>query len=288
MQKIFLIIALFFFGFVQQVSAHAEGLTPFLKINGQYPDVNQIQKEAIVPSSFSVPEDTSKQKFTINEEISFNIDTSVLSNVYSEEVMQSLTYEWDFGDGTTAQGTEVRHMYGQMGSKVLTIYVDFNDPEVTFTKQPIESVQIDVLPNKEYVLPEPKILVNKKELRLESEEVNMQNPITFEAEIKNKPSSEVASYMWDFGEGGKSNEKKAVHTYTTDPAITTPVLKVTDKNGFTVYTFGMLTNGKNTEGYTFATNTVGTIILGAQALVLLIGVTWFIVVVRKKKHTKRV
>jgi hypothetical protein len=287
MEKIFLLIALFFFGFVQQVGAHAEGLTPFLRINGEYPEVNQIQKEAIVPSSFSVPEDVSKQKFIIREEIAFTIDTSVLSNLYSEEVLQTITFEWDFGDGTTGQGTEVKHTYSQMGSKVLTIYADFNDPEVTFAKQPIESVQIDVLPSKEYILPEPKILVDRRELGLESDEVNMQNSITFEADIKNKPSTDIASYTWDFGEGGKSNEKKAVHRYTTDPAIVTPVLKVTDKNGFTVYTFGMLTNGKNTEGYTFATNTVGTIILWAQALILVVGVTWFIVAVRKKKHTKR-
>ncbi len=268
---------------VGQVSAHAEGLTPFLKINNEYPEINPVNKEAVVPASFSIPEDSAKGTYLINEPIKFSIDTAVLTQIYSEDVLTNLVYEWELGDGSVAQGTDVKHTYKKAGSMVLTIYVDFNDPEVEFARQPIETVQINVLPNKEYTIAQPVISVNRRELAARSEEVNMQNSITFEASVKNQPTAEIVSYAWDFGEGGRSTEQKAVHTYTTDPSIVTPILKVTDKNGFISYAYGMLTNGKSTEGYTFATNTVGTVILGIQAIVVVIGIIWFAIVVRKKK-----
>jgi hypothetical protein len=287
MQKVLSLIAIFFFLSVQQVSAHAEGLVPFLTVNGSYPDVHPIQKETIVPKSFSVPEDIAKEKFLVNEEIAFVIDTSVLSRIYPDDVLSTITYEWEMGDGSIKQGTEVKHAYKQIGSKVLTIYAKFEDPNVELPPQPIEVVQLEIVPNKNYILPEPIIVADRKELDIKSHEVNMQNPIRFEAKIKNQPTADIVSYAWDFGEGGTSTEQNPIHTYTTSPEIVSPVLKVTDKNGFAVYTFGLLTNGKNTAGYTFATNTVGAVILGVQSFVVVIGVIWFVWAVRKKKHTKR-
>lgn len=271
---------------VQQAGAHAEGLLPFLTINGEYPDINPIQKESIVPQAFSVPEDIAKKNYLVHEEIVFSIDTSVMLRVYSQEVLDTVIYEWELGDGTSASGTEVKHTYKQIGSKVLTIYAKFNDPEVTLPPQPIETVQMDIVPDKNYSIPEPGIYTNRRALQQDSYEVNMQNPVSFEAKMKNNPTAEIASYTWDFGDGGKGIGERAVYTYSTDPAIVAPVLKVTDKNGFSAYTFGILTNGKNTQGYTFATNTVGTIILAVQAGVLLIGGIWFFIVVRKKKREK--
>lgn len=286
MKKIIACAAVFFFASVQSVSAHADGLLPFLTINGAYPDVHPIQKESIVPQTFSVPEDVAKQRYRVNEELSFAIDTSVLLRIYSQEVLDTVTFTWEFGDGTVGEGIEMKHAYKQIGSKVLTIYAKFDDPQGSLPPQPIETVQIDIVPDKNYQVPEPVIQADRRELDMDSHEVNMQNPVSFEAVIKNQPTAEVVSYTWDFGEGGKSSEQKAIYTYTTNPAIVAPVLKVTDKNGFSAYTFGILTNGKNTAGYTFATNTVGTIILGVQAAVLLIGGIWFFLAVRKKKRKK--
>lgn len=286
MQKAILLVLLFFFASVQQVGAHAEGLIPFLRINGTFPDMNPVRKETVVPTSFIVPEDLATERFSVNKEITFFIDTPVLRQVYADDVLNKITYKWELGDGTTATGTEVKHTYKQIGSKVVTIYADFNDDTVA-KPQVIEIVQLNVFPDGTYVLPEIIITANQKAFRNESQEVNMKAPIAFNVETKNKPTGDTVSYMWDFGEGGKSSEKNPVHTYTTDPAIVTPIVKATDKNGFIVYAYTMLTNAKNTEGYTFATNTVGAIILGVQAVVVIVGVIWFVLAVRKKKYTKR-
>jgi hypothetical protein len=286
MKKLIALIAVFFFVPVQQVSAHAEGLTPFLQINGEYPEIHPIQEESLVPKAFSVPEDIAKESYLVNEEIEFTIDTSVLSKVYSEEVLNTIVYEWELGDGSIKEGTNIKHKYSSMGSKVLTIYARFNDPSVELPPQPIETVQVNIIPDRSYKIPEPVIRANKKDLSRDSHEVNMQIPVAYEAVIKNQPSADIVSYSWDFGEGGKGSEQKVVYKYTTDPAMVAPVLKVTDKNGFTAYTFGILTNGKGTAGYTFATNTVGMIILGVQAIIVVVGVFWFMMVVRSKKKKK--
>lgn len=287
MNKLLIAVAFCFFASVQQVSAHAEGLTPFLSINGVSPDMHPLQKESIITTSIVIPEDLAKESYLINEPVSFTIDTDVLAKVYSEDALSTITYEWDFGDGASAEGTAVRHTYTSIGSKIVTIYANFNDPEAGLPPQKIEIVQVNIAPDASYTLPQPYIIANNKALDGDSHEVNMQNPVAFDVQFRNTPSADIASYQWDFGEGGKSTAKKAVYRYTTDPAIVTPVLKVTDKNGFIVFTSGLLTNGKTTEGYTFATNTVGAIILGVQALVVVVGVAWFGFVIWQQKHKRK-
>lgn len=286
MQRFILIFILFCMLFVPQVHAHSADSQPFLKVNGVYPETHPVQKETIVPKNFSIPEDVVKKPVLVNKEVLFTIDEEVFASVYEEDVLKTLTYQWDLGDGTTAEGTEVKHTYKSMGSKVITILVDFNDPQVEFAPQPIESVQLDVLPNTDYIIPEVVIRANNQELPDDFIEMRLQAPVKYEAIVKNKPSAEVISYTWDFGDGDTSTEQQIVHTYAGQPLLAAPVVKVTDKNGFTTYAFGLINNNNDAGGFTFPANTVGAIILGVQAVAVIVGVGIFIWAVLSQKKKK--
>ena len=66
----------------------------------------------------------------------------------------------------------------------------------------------------------------------------------------------------------------------------TPVLRVTDRNGFVSDAFVLLTNDANAAGVTLDTNLTGTIILGVQVLIIVVGGMWFVLSLRKKKRRK--
>lgn len=266
--------------------AHSADSEPFLKVNGQYPEMHPLQKETIVPKTFSVPEDFVKDPMLINKEVSFTLDETVLATIYEEDVLQTMVYQWDLGDGSTAEGTDVKHTYSSAGSKVITISVLFKDPQVELPPQPIETVQLEVLPDQQYQIPQVVVKANNQELPADFVQMRLQNPVKYEAVIKNKPSADIVSYTWDLGDGKTSTEKSVVHTYSGNPLLAAPVVKVTDKNGFTTYAFGLLSNDENAGGFTFPANIVGAVILSVQAVAVVVGGIAFLWVVRSQKKKK--
>lgn len=287
MKRILALFIVLFLLFPQQSHAHAGGLFPFLRINGSYPDIHPLKKQTIVPPTFVLPEDLAKGTYLVNEPIKFVVETTLLPKMFKEDGLeQKMLYQFDFGDGTRGEGTEVEHTYKTPGSKILTIYTTPEGATPDIEPQQIEQVQINVVPFKGYILPEPDIVINNKVAR-PTQEVVMGSPISLQAKLKNTPSTKIVSYAWDLGEKATSKEQKLVHTYTTKPAVVTPVLKVTDENGLVAYTFTIMTSAQTTQGYTFATNTVGAIILGVQGVIALIAIIWFIIIIWNKKRTKR-
>lgn len=262
--------------------AHSDGLVPFFKINGKFAPEHPLQKENIVPVSFIVPQDIPEDAFVVNEPISFIIDTQALSQVYSDDVLRTIQYSWDYGNGDKSSGTENTYAYHKIGSYTLTISAKFADEDVK--PQAIETVQMNILPDKSYRLPEPAIRVNHKEVGESPLRVNLRQQVLFEAFIKNKPTKEVKDYQWDLGEGKHGEGQKLIYTYSDNPYLIPAVLKVTDVNGFVVYTFGLLSNNQaNATEPSLPINSWGIWILLVQIAVVVIGGIWFLIHVRKKR-----
>lgn len=278
-----LVLALFVLN-VQPVFAHGVEETPFLQINNKPVLAHPLKEEDIKPQLLSVPEDKAAEPYLVNDEIRFVLDQNALSQQFSDEMLQTMMFQWDFGDGRTARGEDVTHTYSQIGSKVVTITAQFNDSEKS--QQLLEQIQLEIVPNKQYKLPDPRIVVNREPLGNTFYTVSLQNPVAFEARLRYQSSAEIVSYVWDFGDGKKSNEQKVLHQYEGAPILATPVVKVTDKNGFTAYAYGLLSNNKTPQGYTFAANTVGVLILLMQGVVVVVGVIWFLLAIRKNKRKK--
>jgi hypothetical protein len=280
MKRIALLVLLFCLVFPTTVSAHGSGLVPFFKINGKIPDTHPLTKENIIPATFTVPQDLSTDTYLVRQPITFKIDTSLLAQGYTKDVIDTLHYRWIFGDGTKAVGLENTHTYNKIGSYTVEIYADFSDDSVE--PQLIESVQLNILPDKNYKIPQPIIIVNRQD----GDKIAMHNPVRFEVVFHTKPSATIASYVWEFGDGKTGKNEMEIHTYDGEQYLAAPVVRVVDANGFVGDSYKIITNDKTAGGYVFATPTAGVFILGLQAIALIGGGVYFFVVMKKHKKKK--
>jgi hypothetical protein len=282
------ILVIFLFLFPLPVFAHGTGLPPFFKINGQLAGMNPLQTIAVLISGFVPAQDTAPN-YLVNEPISFEIDVHRLSTALPQEVLDKTTFHWEYGDGTTAEGLKNTHSYKRMGSYILSITADYGD--ATVPVQLVESVQLNILPDKKYILPQATIVVN--ELRSphplqDSLQVDLHRPIQFDASLSQSPSSDVVEYIWDFGDGHSLRGEKVTYTYTSPPFYTPVALQIKDRNGFISQTLVGLRNGVETGQKVFrpesdSTKYWGIGIIGFQLLALVICVVWYIR--RRKKKS---
>ncbi|HEX5150182.1 MAG TPA: PKD domain-containing protein [Parafilimonas sp.] len=103
-----------------------------------------------------------------------------------------ITSKWDFGDGETATGPQVQHLYKIPGSYQVTLVADFGSCKDTLRKsiQTVEKVQADF-----------------------SEAGNFKScvyPVTVSFTNKSQGSTR---YEWQFGDGTVSTEENPTHTY---------------------------------------------------------------------------
>jgi len=132
------------------------------------------------------------------------------------------SFEWDFGDGTTASGPNVSHAYSGLGAKTVSLTVTDSANETT-----VVTDQMTV----ENVLPSASFSVSDTT-------PDRGQLVGFNA-MATDPDGDALSYEWNFGDGATASGQSVTRAY---PAITslgakTVTLTVTDSaNGTTVVT----------------------------------------------------
>ncbi|MGQ9602422.1 MAG: PKD domain-containing protein [Candidatus Bipolaricaulia bacterium] len=130
---------------------------------------------------------------------------------------KSVTYSWDFGDGTKDTTQNPKHTYAKAGSYTVTLTVT-DDKKKTATAKITITVK--------NAAPTAKILANP---------TKGQEPLTvqFDGTGSTDPDDKIAKYEWDFGDGtAKSTDAKPKHTYEKAGTYTA-TLTVTDNEGAT-------------------------------------------------------
>jgi PKD repeat protein len=128
--------------------------------------------------------------------------------------LETLTFAWKFGDGSTGSGAVVEHTYAQAGIYTVTLTVtDTSGLSSTTTAQ--ASVAVAPVANaggpySGYIL----------------------EPVTFNGSGSSDPQGGALTYRWNFGDNTSATGVSPVHTYTTVAGTTLPVtLTVTDSAG---------------------------------------------------------
>ena len=115
-----------------------------------------------------------------------------------------VSYVWDFGDGATAKGASVSHIYNVTGSYTATLTVTDNDGA-----KASDSITVTVL---KYVAPAK----NKRPVPvINATPTSGLEPllVSFSAKDSYDPDGVITSYKWDFGDGKYSENVSVNHTY---------------------------------------------------------------------------
>lgn len=120
---------------------------------------------------------------------------------------ESYTYNWDFGDGSTAEGVDGEHTYSLTGSYTVTLTVTSGDQQ-----------QSEVTKSIDVIAPMNASFTSTK------------------SELKASFTSSASggdgnySYAWDFGDGSTSTTASPSHTYSSEGSYTVELV-VTDGTG---------------------------------------------------------
>jgi len=295
--KKFLLILIIFLLSVAPVSAHLIGQPPFFKVNGVYSNFYPVSSYSSDQNKI-LPQDYSSGAYVVNEPISFELDKSQLETIVPKEIVAKTDFLWDFGDGAKGKGLANKHVYTKPGGYTLNIFADTSTFEQGVQAQLLQSTYFNVLPDKNYKIPQAVMLVNGQKVTVDQAtgttqdvfDVNFKEPVHFDASTSVIGSSKVVSYEWDFGDGKTATGTKVNHTYVGDAQLLTPVLTLTDEKGFISETsVGIKNNGSVKNDATTANNENGDVSSSKEwyisigvAVLALLAVGFFI-----RKNVKR-
>jgi PKD repeat protein len=138
--------------------------------------------------------------------VRFNATTS------SDTPGEALTYRWDFGDGTTAEGAEITHAFASGGNFLVQLTVDDGRGTSCSTDAASMSVKVNSPPTVT-VEPEAAICAASGE-PLE---------VVVSAVGSNDPDVDTLTYRWDFGDGTTGDGAWASHVYPRGGTYTAAV-----------------------------------------------------------------
>lgn len=228
----YLLICLFF---TPKASAHTGGGPPFLEVNGKYAQTNPFFSN---DPNINIPQDSNPETapLYINEPISFIIDTDKL--LVPPDIAHASTFRWTFDENSGEQqtGKNLTYTYHKAGSHLITLEVKAPG-ETDFLV--IDTVQIDILPDKGYHLP-------KASMAVETDKGLVSKPVSFTAHIQVDKTAKVKAMIWGFGDGASSKSQNVTHLYKDVPNYATypVVFRVVDDHGF-ISDAGIIAEAKN-------------------------------------------
>jgi PKD repeat protein len=123
------------------------------------------------------------------------------------------SYEWRFGDGTTATGAVVNHTYDSTGTYRVTLEVTANGTTANTTR----TVTVSDRPP-------------QAALSVVDSPVEVGQPATFDASGSVDPERDISEIRWQTGDGVRRTGQRIAHTYTA-PGNYTVTVRVIDGNG---------------------------------------------------------
>ncbi len=224
---VFLTFSFFLFTLPYPVYAHLIGQPPFLKINGQYANLYPVPLTSLY--DFNLPQDLAPENYLVNQPINFELVSERLPA--PPNIVAITKFDWDFADGSHGNGLLNTHKFTKIGSFIVNIYADDG---TTPKPQLLESVLINVLPDKNYALPQAEILVNgrtSKDPLTDIIKADFKDSIALDGS-KSTSANKITEFFWDFGDQKSSSGDKQNHRYTPDLSQIFMLLRVKDNNGF--------------------------------------------------------
>lgn len=110
-----------------------------------------------------------------------------------------VSYDWDFGDGTTASGKTVDHTFTEKGIYRVTLTVTDSDGKVGTIYHNVQVLSLR--PHADFTY-SPYMTPTGQ-------------PVYFDASDSYDPDGEIVEYLWDFGDGTTDQGEYVDHIYTS-------------------------------------------------------------------------
>ena len=129
----------------------------------------------------------------LSDTITFDGSTSTSSSG------KQLTYRWDLGDGSSAEGAQVTHVYQKSGTYRVTLTVSDGSEGKNSTNMDVKNVTVGA----------PPVALLKRVGK-----VCIGDAVSFDASGSKVADGKSLKYMWDFGDGTTQNgNSKVAHVY---------------------------------------------------------------------------
>jgi len=187
----------------------------------------------VYKATLTVNDNTRTDCSAVKETIVVDVNSSPAANISADDIAcvdelvkfngtksadpdgDKLIYTWDFGDGNTASGNNVKHSYLTGGLYKATLFVDDGKNSDCSGSTKMHYVNVNTPPTAEAG---PDLLICVKD------------KVDFDATASYDPDNDNLTYSWDFGDGTTARGPKASHTYR-GIGIYKVVLTVTDDSG---------------------------------------------------------
>jgi PKD repeat protein len=133
-----------------------------------------------------------------------------------------ISYNWNFGDGTTGNGVMVQHAYSEEGTYTVSLTITDDDGAEDTAKATKTVLAETTVQNQNPVA----------SFTESAETVYVGEVIDFDASGSYDPDGTITSYFWDFGDGTTETGVTVQHAYSQDGTYTV-TLTVTDDGGAT-------------------------------------------------------
>ncbi len=127
----------------------------------------------------------------------------------------SLSYRWDFGDGTSGSGASTNHVYAQPGSYVARLTVIDKDGAFASDTATVQVSAANQAPVAVITAPA---------------QGEVGQALTFEGGNSYDSDGSIVGYFWNFGDGATANGRQISHSYG-QPGLYQVSLTVTDNSG---------------------------------------------------------
>jgi PKD repeat protein len=168
-----------------------------------------------------------------NETIYFNASQS------NDEDGTIVSFDWDFGDGTTGKGQTITHRYGSGGSYTVLLRVTDDDGNIDTASQTV-SVGDNESPVASFFFTPSNPVVNQE--------------IQFNATDSHDPDGTIEEYRWEMGDGAALYGSLISHRYRRSGTYTV-YLRVTDNSdniGSTIKTITITENHSPTASFVYS------------------------------------
>ena len=128
-----------------------------------------------------------------------------------------VSYEWAFGDGTTATGPDATHRYTSAGEYTVTLATQDNDGATS-----TDTVTVSIAENQP---PDASATANRTSAKIDE-------AVSFDGSGSSDSDGSITSYEWAFGDGTTATGPTATHRYGSAGTYNA-TLSVTDDNGAT-------------------------------------------------------